>query len=143
VRKGGSGHWSGGRKQTTVWQIPHRKSESGHGTQKPVECMKLRVPAGIEPHLVVGDDIGPLLRLAHAGKGGVKLMEWHVYENWALDRARIHEGDPGHCNHGSGIRSAASERNGKWHGPFDRDSAFEHASSLTRADIRPCPVCNP
>ena len=40
VRKGGTGHWAGDRKQTTVWEIAHRKSETGHGTQKPVECMK-------------------------------------------------------------------------------------------------------
>jgi len=40
VRKGKSGHWSGGRNQTTVWQIPHRRNASGHGTEKPVECMK-------------------------------------------------------------------------------------------------------
>jgi len=41
VRKGGTGHWHGDRKQTTVWQIDKpRKSETGHSTQKPVECMK-------------------------------------------------------------------------------------------------------
>jgi DNA modification methylase len=40
VRKGKKGHWAGDRKQTTVWAIPHRKSDSGHGTQKPVECMR-------------------------------------------------------------------------------------------------------
>jgi len=40
VRKGKTGHWCGDRRQTTVWAIPHRKSETGHGTQKPVECMK-------------------------------------------------------------------------------------------------------
>jgi DNA modification methylase len=40
VRKGKTGHWSGDRKQTTVWGISHQKSETGHGTQKPVECMK-------------------------------------------------------------------------------------------------------
>lgn len=40
VMKGKKGHWSGDRKQTTVWAIPHRKSASGHGTEKPVECMK-------------------------------------------------------------------------------------------------------
>ena len=41
VRKGGTGHWSGDRKQTTLWQIDKpRKSETGHSTQKPVECMK-------------------------------------------------------------------------------------------------------
>ena len=41
VRKGGTGHWAGDRKQTTLWQIDKpRKSETGHSTQKPVECMK-------------------------------------------------------------------------------------------------------
>ena len=39
VKKGGTGHWNGDRKQTTLWQIDHRKSETGHGTQKPVEAM--------------------------------------------------------------------------------------------------------
>jgi DNA modification methylase len=40
VRQKRTGHWAGDRTQTTVWQIPHIKSETGHGTQKPVECMK-------------------------------------------------------------------------------------------------------
>jgi hypothetical protein len=40
VRKGKTGHWAGDRSQSTVWQIQHMKSETGHGTQKPVECMK-------------------------------------------------------------------------------------------------------
>ncbi len=40
VRKGKKGHWSGGRKQSTVWDIDKpMKSETGHSTQKPVECM--------------------------------------------------------------------------------------------------------
>lgn len=40
VRKGGTGHWAGDRKQTTLWQIDKpQKSETGHSTQKPVECM--------------------------------------------------------------------------------------------------------
>lgn len=34
------GHWQGSRKESTLWQIDHRKSETGHGTQKPVECMR-------------------------------------------------------------------------------------------------------
>ena len=40
VRKGKTGHWAGDRKQSTVWQIPkQRSSETGHSTQKPLECM--------------------------------------------------------------------------------------------------------
>jgi DNA modification methylase len=41
VRKGRTGHWHGDRKQSTLWQIDKpQKSDTGHGTQKPVECMK-------------------------------------------------------------------------------------------------------
>lgn len=40
VKKGSKGNWAGDRKQTTVWDIDKpRKSETGHSTQKPVECM--------------------------------------------------------------------------------------------------------
>lgn len=34
------GNWKGDRSQTTLWTIDHRKSETGHSTQKPVECMR-------------------------------------------------------------------------------------------------------
>jgi DNA modification methylase len=41
VRKGKTGHWTGGRKQSTLWEIDKpMKSETGHSTQKPVECMR-------------------------------------------------------------------------------------------------------
>ncbi len=37
----GTGKWTGDRKQTTVWDIDKpQKSETGHSTQKPVECMR-------------------------------------------------------------------------------------------------------
>lgn len=40
VKKGSKGNWAGDRKQTTVWEIAKpSKSETGHSTQKPVECM--------------------------------------------------------------------------------------------------------
>ena len=41
VKKGRTGHWGGSRKEATVWNIDKpMKSETGHGTQKPVECMR-------------------------------------------------------------------------------------------------------
>ena len=41
VRKGASAQWQGDKKQTTVWNIDRRqKSETGHSTQKPIECMQ-------------------------------------------------------------------------------------------------------
>ena len=40
VRKSATGHWKGDRKQTTLWQIDKpQKSDTGHSTQKPIECM--------------------------------------------------------------------------------------------------------
>ena len=38
----GKGHWSGDRKQSTLWPIPNRDqdAETRHGTQKPVEVMR-------------------------------------------------------------------------------------------------------
>jgi DNA modification methylase len=49
VRKGAKGHWAGDRKQTTVWPIPHTRSETGHGTQKPVECMRRPIENNSSP----------------------------------------------------------------------------------------------
>ena len=55
VRKGATGHWSGDRTQTTVWQIAHRASETGHSTQKPVECMKRPIENNSSPGQAVYD----------------------------------------------------------------------------------------
>ena len=49
VRKGGTGHWGGSRKEATLWHIEHRKSDTGHGTQKPVECMKRPIENNSSP----------------------------------------------------------------------------------------------
>lgn len=60
VRKGKNGHYVGGRSQSTVWQIKtqigfesSRKGNidkaSGHGTQKPVECMKRPIENNSSP----------------------------------------------------------------------------------------------
>ncbi|VFM96334.1 MAG: DNA methylase [Candidatus Kentron sp. G] len=40
VRRGRTGHWSGDRKQSTLWSLSHSKNDTGHGTQKPVEAMR-------------------------------------------------------------------------------------------------------
>ena len=50
VKKTGKGHWAGDRKQTTLWKIDKpQKSETGHGTQKPVECMKRPIENNSSP----------------------------------------------------------------------------------------------
>lgn len=49
VRKGASNGWSGDRSQTTVWNIDHAKSETGHGAQKPVDAMKRPIENNSSP----------------------------------------------------------------------------------------------
>lgn len=50
VRKGKVGHYVGGRKQSTLWQIDKpQKSETGHSTQKPIECMKRPIENNSSP----------------------------------------------------------------------------------------------
>lgn len=50
VRKGAKGYYEGGRKQSTLWQIDKpQKSETGHSTQKPVECMKRPIENNSSP----------------------------------------------------------------------------------------------
>jgi DNA modification methylase len=62
VRSSGKGNWTGDRKQTTVWQIGdglgcvrHPKDATGHGTQKPVECMKRPIENNSSPGQAVYD----------------------------------------------------------------------------------------
>lgn len=55
VRKGGTGHWSGDRSQTTLWEMAHNKSETGHGTQKPVEAMRRPIQNNSSPGQAVYD----------------------------------------------------------------------------------------
>ena len=50
VKDGKKGHYGGGRSQSTVWNIPARDDSGvGHGTQKPVECMKRPIENNSSP----------------------------------------------------------------------------------------------
>lgn len=61
VRKGESGGWTGDRKQTTTWQIQNASAFkgdkgdglTGHGTQKPIECMRRPILNNSRPGDVV------------------------------------------------------------------------------------------
>ena len=63
VREGKPGHWQGGRTQTTVWEIANnnpfgnrqREQSWGHGTQKPVECMRRPIVNNSRPGQLVYD----------------------------------------------------------------------------------------
>jgi DNA modification methylase len=56
VRDGKTGHWAGDRSQTTVWDIDKpMKSDTGHSTQKPVECMARPMRNNSRPGAAVYD----------------------------------------------------------------------------------------
>jgi len=55
VKKGATADWNGGFKQSTVWFIEHLKSDTGHGTQKPVECMRRPIVNNSSPGQAVYD----------------------------------------------------------------------------------------
>jgi DNA modification methylase len=63
VREGKPGHWQGGRKQTTVWEIANnnpfgnrqREQSWGHAAQKPVECMRRPIVNNSRPGELVYD----------------------------------------------------------------------------------------
>jgi len=50
VRKGATGHYNGDRTQSTLWEIDKpKKSETGHSTQKPIECMERPIRNNSKP----------------------------------------------------------------------------------------------
>jgi len=54
VKKGATGHWNGDRTQATLWNINAREDGGhGHGTQKPIECMR----RPIENNSAAGDSV--------------------------------------------------------------------------------------
>jgi DNA modification methylase len=56
VRKSATGHWQGDRTQSTLWQMDaQQRSETGHSTQKPVECMRRPIENNSSPGQAVYD----------------------------------------------------------------------------------------
>jgi DNA modification methylase len=63
VREGKASHWGGDRTQATVWEIPNnnpfgnrqREKSWGHGTQKPVECMRRPIANNSRPGQMIYD----------------------------------------------------------------------------------------
>src|SRR3984893_5906419 len=63
VREGKTSHWQGDRTQTTVWEIAknnpfgnrQREQSGGHGTQKPVECMRRPIANNSRPGQAIYD----------------------------------------------------------------------------------------
>jgi DNA modification methylase len=72
VRKSATAHWSGDKSQTTVWQIDsNRRSETGHSSQKPIECMQRPIENSSSPgHAVYDPFLGSGTTLLAAERTG-------------------------------------------------------------------------
>lgn len=55
VRRSRKSNWQGNRSQSTLWTIAHSKNDTGHGTQKPVECMRRPIINHTDPDQAVYD----------------------------------------------------------------------------------------
>jgi DNA modification methylase len=63
VREGKASHWTGDRTQTTIWEFPNgnpfgnpqREQSWGHGTQKPVDCMRRPIVNNSRPGQAIYD----------------------------------------------------------------------------------------
>ena len=117
VRKAGTGHRSGDRKQTTLWSIPSRDQDAAivHGTQKPVDCMRCPIlnnsspgQANYEPFsgsgttLIAAETTG---RLCHAieldpAYVDVAVLRWQAFTGKAAT----------HAETGTPFGAVASER---------------------------------
>lgn len=77
-------------------------------------------------------------------EGKASGISYYVYENWtAENKAKIHFGHCSHCKYGKGIHPEASNKNGRWHGPFIDFSAAEKAAKETGKLVSICKICNP
>jgi hypothetical protein len=67
--------------------------------------------------------------------------EFWVYENWMVQKAILHRGDCGSCNHGRGIWGGGKKPSGQWHGPYASVELAMAAPVSPRRKIRGCGLC--
>jgi DNA modification methylase len=99
VRQKGRGHWSGDRKQTTLWSIASRDQDAAtvHGTQKPVECMRRPILNNSAPGQAVYEPFcgsGTTLIAAEAtGRAGYAMELDPAYVDVAVTRWQAYTGE--------------------------------------------------
>lgn len=79
---------------------------------------------------------------APPGRGRTTSM-FYVYENWTVEKARVHRAECPFCNDGRGMHPGASNRNGRWHGPFASRQQAAHVAQKTGRPVSSCGHCNP
>ena len=92
VRKGASGHWAGDRAQTTLWEISStgQDTETAHGTQKPVECMRRPMENNSQPDDAVYEPFSgsgtTLIAAEQTGRRCLAMELSPVYVDMAVQR---------------------------------------------------------
>ena len=125
------GHWTGDRKQTTLWNIASggQDTETPHSTQKPVECMRRPMQNNSNPGQAIYDPFlgsGTTLIAAETTGRVCQAMELEPrYVDVAVRRWQAFTGMAA-CLHGDGR-------------PFDVVSA-ERLTSLQDTNLRPTPA---
>lgn len=125
------GHWTGDRKQTTLWNIASggQDTETLHSTQKPVECMRRPMQNNSNPGQAVYDPfLGSGTTLIAAETTGRVCMAMELeprYVDVAVRRWQAFTGMAA-CLHGDGH-------------PFDVVSA-ERLTSVQDTNLRPTPA---
>ena len=115
VREKGKGHWSGDRSQATLWQIKSRDDGGvGHGTQKPVECMKRPIEnnsstgqAVYEPFSGSGTTI---IACEITGRAAHAIELNPAYVDVAVQRWQAHTGQKARHEDGRAFEEVAAER---------------------------------
>jgi DNA modification methylase len=116
VRRGETANWQGGTKQTTVWDIQKQsKNETGHSTQKPVECMKRPIENHTSPGQAVYDPfVGSgttIIACEMIGRCAIAVEIEPAYVDVAVTRWQDFVGqDAIHAETGKTFKEMAAER---------------------------------
>jgi DNA modification methylase len=94
----GSAAWHGDRKQSTLWQIPARDDAGhGHGTQKPVECMKRPIENNSSPGQAVFEPFSgsgtTIIAAEITGRSCLAIELMGQYVDVAVERWQAFTGD--------------------------------------------------
>lgn len=128
VRKkaGATAHWQGDRTQTTLWKIDKpQKSETGHSTQKPVECMRRPIINNSSPGQAVYEPFsgsGTTIIAAEMTGRACHAIELNpAYVDVAVERWQTFSGKVAvHAETGKSFADMKAERQGN---PQVRDAA--------------------
>lgn len=129
VRNGAAGHWSGDRKQTTLWHIANKDqdAETVHGTQKPVECMRRPVENNSSPGQAVYEPFSgsgsTIIACEQTGRSCLAIELNPLYVDVAVRRWQAFAG-----------QAAVLDSSGKTFEETERDRKEEAGQAAVQAD---------